>query len=639
MAHPITNFRSVRVTPGCLYVGDGTPNTSVDGSDVYIEGTLEVDGAMNLDGAISLGNTLTVGESGTGYDVIFWGDTALANMTWDADTDTMKFTKGRIAMGTLSSTAQTGVALNSSNVNVIASFADDANTTLGDAVYANILARTMLFKACTAGTVRSLVGQLKLADEADLGPGVFAAVQGYLELYDDADVKSGGKVWAVDASIEAPTSGILTVDSGGILAAFHAELTGAGTLTNSGIAAGLYIDEQITSGKWGHGIYMVGTAVAKAIQVGTLSSTSQTGVTLSSTYPNVIDSFADDGNATLGDAVYSNIRARTMLFKACTAGTIVSVKGQLKFADEADMGPGVFAAVQGYMELYDDLDVKSGGKFWGVDASLEAPSGGILTVNSGGIAAGLHAELTGSGQAVQDSGGILAGLYIDEQITTGNWGYGILIPAGAAGLGIQVGTGLSSTLQIGHHIGQSGSERAISVFADDNNAVFASDCQGINCRLAIFANQNAAYAASAVRGHLRIVGANIIPSEAKAWQAVSGAVETSATPTIGDGTHWSVVCGLNGSISAAGTTVAANGVLAGLHLTGTCPSGQSGEMIGILFEANAQGFEHAFGFNGVGSTDGNGLIASASGTLTKTHAIAVWINGVGTRYIQVGTIA
>jgi hypothetical protein len=39
----------------------------------------------------------------------------------------------------------------------------------------------------------------------------------------------------------------------------------------------------------------------------------------------------------------------------------------------------------------------------------------------------LHAELTGAGEFVQSSGGILAGLYIDEQVTTGKWGYGIYV--------------------------------------------------------------------------------------------------------------------------------------------------------------------------------------------------------------------
>ena len=46
--------------------------------------------------------------------------------------------------------------------------------------------------------------------------------------------------------------------------------------------------------------------------------------------------------------------------------------------------------------------------------------------------------MTGAGEFVQDSGGILAGLYIDEQVTTGQWGYGVYIAAGAAASSIYV---------------------------------------------------------------------------------------------------------------------------------------------------------------------------------------------------------
>lgn len=286
MAGPITEFRSVRVNPGNLYVGDGTPSTAVNGSDVYIEGTLEVDGALDIDGALALGNTLTVGVDGTGYDVTFYGDTSGSLMQWDESDDRLEMTQARLSFGTLSSTEQTGYTLTSSHPNVLAVFADDGDATLGDAVYGTILARTMLFNAVTAGTVRSVVGQLKLADEADLGPGVFAGVQGYIELYDDADVKSGGKVWGVDASIEAPTSGILTVDSGGICAGLHAELTGAGQATQSsgGILAGLYVDEQITTGQWGYGIYIADGAAATGIYVGgTISATDGRAMKISTT--------------------------------------------------------------------------------------------------------------------------------------------------------------------------------------------------------------------------------------------------------------------------------------------------------------------------------------------------------------------
>jgi hypothetical protein len=41
-------------------VGDGTPTTTLNGEDMYVEGTFEVDGALNLDGAVDMDSTLDV---------------------------------------------------------------------------------------------------------------------------------------------------------------------------------------------------------------------------------------------------------------------------------------------------------------------------------------------------------------------------------------------------------------------------------------------------------------------------------------------------------------------------------------------------------------------------------------------------
>ena len=42
---------------------------------------------MDIDGAVQLDNTFTIGANDQGYDVIFYGDAASANMTWDTSVD------------------------------------------------------------------------------------------------------------------------------------------------------------------------------------------------------------------------------------------------------------------------------------------------------------------------------------------------------------------------------------------------------------------------------------------------------------------------------------------------------------------------------------------------------------------------
>jgi len=201
---------------------------------------------------------------------------------------------------------------------------------------------------------------------------------------------------------------------------------------------------------------------AAGLSYGTLSSDDQTGISLSSTNPTVLDVFADDNDTALTNAVYHAIRGRTMLFKTPTEGSIFSVMGQIKCADEVDFNPGVFAGVRGYIETMDDTDIKSGAKMWAVDGCLDAALASY-TVKDGGISAAFHAELTGAGTFTQDSGGILAGVYIDETATTGNWGYGLYIAADSTTYGIYIGDCTTAAINIA-------GDQAIGILFDVDSA-------------------------------------------------------------------------------------------------------------------------------------------------------------------------
>ena len=54
--------------------------------DIDVDGTANLD-AVDIDGAVQIDNTITVGANDQGYDIIFYGDTASANMTWDTSAD------------------------------------------------------------------------------------------------------------------------------------------------------------------------------------------------------------------------------------------------------------------------------------------------------------------------------------------------------------------------------------------------------------------------------------------------------------------------------------------------------------------------------------------------------------------------
>jgi len=76
--------------------GAATFNDKVVATELDISGNCDIDGTTNLDavdidGAVQLDATLTIGADDQGYDVILYGDTASANVTWDTSADDLIF--------------------------------------------------------------------------------------------------------------------------------------------------------------------------------------------------------------------------------------------------------------------------------------------------------------------------------------------------------------------------------------------------------------------------------------------------------------------------------------------------------------------------------------------------------------------
>ena len=73
-----------------------TISGELDAATLDISGNADIDGTTNLDavdidGAVQLDATLTVGANDQGYDIIIYGDTASANLTWDTSVDDLIF--------------------------------------------------------------------------------------------------------------------------------------------------------------------------------------------------------------------------------------------------------------------------------------------------------------------------------------------------------------------------------------------------------------------------------------------------------------------------------------------------------------------------------------------------------------------
>jgi hypothetical protein len=210
-------------------------------------------------------------------------------------------------VGTFASlTSGSGIALATATPYAIASYADDNGATIGDSVR-NILGRTLLTVDQAGASIRSLMGQMKLATGVDVQTGIYTAVQGYVELAGTHSAKTGSTFSCVDASAEIGTA--LTVDSGGEFCGIHVETTGAGTITNSGTCAGILIDKASGAASWPDGIMIVGTDVIMGMRIGKFATSAAT----TSAVP-----FSTDQN------VYSDGQLSTMEVHGSSASDLTS---------------------------------------------------------------------------------------------------------------------------------------------------------------------------------------------------------------------------------------------------------------------------------------------------------------------------
>ena len=182
-------------------------------------------------------------------------------------------TEPSIVTGTYQSLADGGVILSTANPYNAAFLADDSGDDISDSVR-NVLGRTLLTVDQSGGSIRSLMGQLKLLTGVDVTTGIYTGVQGYLELAGTHSCKTGATFSCFDASAEITTA--LTVDSGGEFAGVHIETTGAGTITNNGTCAGVLIDKASGAASWPDGILIDGPSVIMGMRIGKFAGSAAT---------------------------------------------------------------------------------------------------------------------------------------------------------------------------------------------------------------------------------------------------------------------------------------------------------------------------------------------------------------------------
>jgi cytoskeletal protein CcmA (bactofilin family) len=117
-----------------------TLSGELDAGSLDVSGDIDVDGTSNLDavdidGAVQIDATVTIGANDQGYDVIFYGDTASANVTWDTSADDLIFNGGAgliVPDGQLT-LGSTAVAATAAELNIMDGNTSATSTTLVNA--------------------------------------------------------------------------------------------------------------------------------------------------------------------------------------------------------------------------------------------------------------------------------------------------------------------------------------------------------------------------------------------------------------------------------------------------------------------------------------------------------------------------
>jgi len=618
----------------------------VGGTAIGLQGNTTVTGTLKCDGTVTLDDDATLADASGQLTVTQDAIALIGKIEIGGETDW--------------GTGATGIAIDGSGWDWVSQTVGRVNANLNStAAAAAYLGMTVTASQTTTNSVFGLWSELYIAGATvDLtGSSNYASVWGNLEITsttgtstDSVDFMAG-----VHASITTPANytnatsfcgfhADSNVSSSGItntgrFSAFECKKVGSTRAWDYGLYAanttyGIYIGAPATAG-----IVMPGGASYNPIHIGTKSDDADAGLILTGVTNDTggIMVFCDDGGDALS-SVTSPIWTRYLITKTdqSSGSTATGAYLQMKTLTGMTMNTGSYTAAKVFNQIGGTLTLTNGGECAIINAGMSLQ--GNVTNTSGRIS-GIDININGA-YTITDTIADSAGLHIRKVSgSTAVWPMAINIASGACTAGIVMGA-KSSSAAIGHHIGIANSadtagDKAIAVFCDDGNATLASDAQGINSRCLILHAQAGSYAMDALRGHLRGV-ANVTPNAQKSFSATSGYAEFSGTYTIGDGSNAVFMCGMSTTVELGGTpTIAANSRICGILVNGAFTSAINGDTapsVGVMYQKSGEtyGYQFALGFH-----DGvSGMLSTGTDSANVTHKVAVWINGIGTRYLH-----
>lgn len=229
--------------------------------------------------------------------------------------------------GTYANTASAGVVLSATNTRPMALLCDDGGANLDSGNFRPFLSRMLLTIDQTGSTITPVRGQLKLNAGIDVGTGIYAPIQGYIEVAGTSKANSAATLSCISASLEITTA--LTAESGGFVAGVHVETTGAGTLTATGTVAGVLIDKASGAADWPVGVEVQNSVTGVEIGACTtgvlLSGAITTGISITST--SLTDGIKISGTTPVDGVEVSSVCSAAAFHVSGTSATGLSIAG------------------------------------------------------------------------------------------------------------------------------------------------------------------------------------------------------------------------------------------------------------------------------------------------------------------------
>ncbi len=246
-----------------LDVADGN---LVVADNIDLEGDIDVNGVSNLDvvdidGAVQIDNTVTVGADDQGYDVIFYGDTASSNMTWDTSADELVLNDSRLVIDQDDDDMSISIDSAATSADIINISAGAVTTGIViDVPDANALTTGSIINLYSGSSDNSTRNLIKIHNDhssADNTVGLFIQQDGA-----DASIELGGNGSIKFPGTQGASSDANSLDDyeEGTWTPTIFNATSGGTQVGSATAVGRYV-------KIGQQVHLQGYFVANALNV------------------------------------------------------------------------------------------------------------------------------------------------------------------------------------------------------------------------------------------------------------------------------------------------------------------------------------------------------------------------------------